>query len=173
MQHPKTKIIEPNEYLSYFQLLENNRTRLERYFPKTMLAVQNEKQALSHLEQLRIRHTQKEIYPFGIYVNEKLIGWISAKNFDWRIPKCELGYYVDQAFAGKGITTKAVAEICKFCFEELSVEKIFLRTGVDNIASQKVALKNGFVKEGLLRNEFRIETGALIDTVYYGKIRTT
>ena len=173
MHYPKIKIIEPVEFQSYFQLLENNRTRLERFFPKTIMAVQNEKQALAHLEKLKLKHAQKEIYPFGIYVDGKLMGWISAKNFDWRIPKCELGYYVDQAFAGKGITTKAVAEICKFCFEELAVEKIFLRTGVDNIASQKVALKNGFVKEGLLRNEFRIETGALVDTVYFGKIRTT
>lgn len=166
------KIISENEHKAYFTLIDTNRNRLIRYFPNTVRSVQTSKQARNHLIKIHKKHQEKGIYPFGIYQNDTLIGWISIKNIDWRIPKSELGYYIDKSYEGKGIITNAVNEIVTYSFENLGIEKIFLKIGTDNIGSQKVATKNGFLKEGVLRKEFRIENGDIIDLAYYGKLRS-
>lgn len=165
------KIISKEEYNEYFALISNNRNRLKNYFPKTIHSVQNLEQAQKHLIKVIQKFENKEIYPFGVYKKETLIGWISIKNIDWRIPKGELGYYIDEINQGKGIIGSAVKEIIKFAFENLKMEKIYIKTGIDNIGSKKIAIKNGFQQEGILRSEFRLNNGELIDIIYFGKLR--
>jgi len=164
------KIIEVKEFEDYFNLITRNKNRLSDYFPKTLKAVSDLKHAKIHLTNLIHQHKNKEIYPFGIYVNEILVGWISLKNVDWKIKKGELGYYIDTSFEGKGITSLAVQEITNFAFQTVVLDKVFLRTAPANIASQRIAIKNGFQKEGILRKEFKLQNGELIDTIYFGKL---
>jgi len=103
--------------------------------------------------------------------NNKLVGLIYVLRIDWKIPKAELGYYIDKSYEGKGITTKAVAKVIRHCFSELKMNKLFLRTAKSNKGSQRVALKNGFKREGTLRKDFRMGNGKLIDIYYYGLVR--
>ncbi len=164
-------IVDFENYHKYYELIDNNKDRLKGYFPKTIKAVQNSEMAKDYLKKMFVRYSNKEIYPFGVYINEELIGWISIKNIDWEIGKGELAYYVDKSNQGHGIISKAVKEIVNFSFSKLELEKLFIRTGPDNVGSKKIALKNGFKEEGVLRNEFRIGNGELIDTIYYGLLR--
>lgn len=45
---------------------------------------------------------EKKYYPFIIVDNDvnEIAGFIDIKNIDWRIPKGELGYYVDEKVCG-------------------------------------------------------------------------
>lgn len=165
------KIISQEEYEAYYLLLEKNRSHLKSYFPKTTQSVQSIEDAQIQLSKICKKYLHKELYPFGVYKDYQLIGWISLKNIDWRIPKAELGYYLDKSFEGQGIISKGVKKVVHFAFNDLEMEKLFIRTGPENIGSQKIALKNGFVEEGILRSEFRLEDGKLIDTIYYGRVR--
>ncbi len=36
------------------------------------------------------------------------MGFIDLKNIDWRVPKSEIGFFIDTDYAGKGITSKAL-----------------------------------------------------------------
>ncbi len=165
------RVIEEKDALAYYQLIATNRDRLLRYFPKTTQAAQTEQDALALLQAKRQQWKDKTLYPFGIFAGNDLIGWISAKNIDWQVPKCELGYYLDESAAGLGIATRAVGWLLVFCFEELQMNKVFLRIGRDNPASIRVAEKNGFVHEGTLRREYVTGYGELIDIEYYGLIK--
>ena len=171
LENFELKIITASEYEAYFVLIDNNRKRLKTYFPKTVGAVKDLEQAKAYLKKICQKNIDKEIYPFGVYRNNNLVGWISIKNMDWRIPKGELGYYIDESNQGQGIISEGVQAIVKYAFEDLKVEKLFIRTGLDNVGSQKIALKNGFKKEGVLRSEFRIDNGELVDTNYFGLLR--
>ena len=53
---------------------------------------------------------------------------------------------------GNGFATQAVGLAIGKGFEDLGVERIEAFVDPANIASQRVLEKNGFVKEGLLRN---------------------
>lgn len=164
------KIISIEDLEAYYTLINNNRDRLKSYFPKTIESTQNLQEAKNHLSKINQKFVNKEIYPFGVFKNKLLIGWLSLKNIDWRIPKGELAYFIDKKYEGNGIISSALKEIIKFAFNELKMEKIYTRTGSDNLGSKKLAIKYGFKQEGILRNEFRLN-GELIDTIYFGKLK--
>ena len=90
------------------------------------------------------------------------------KSINWRVPKCELAYFIDKNNEGKGIISGITKVMVDFCFNELNMNKIWIETGEDNFGSKAIALKNGFKMEGLLRNNFRDSDGNLMNIEYYG-----
>lgn len=52
---------------------------------------------------------------------------------------------------GKGYGTDAVKALVTYCFNELRLNCVYCRIKDDNIASQKLFSKCGFIKEGVLR----------------------
>lgn len=101
----------------------------------------------------------------------KPVGYVDIKSIDWNLPKGELGYFVDEEYAGKGIITKALSCIIRYCFNKLNFIKLFIRTHENNTASKKAAEKNGFIIEGILRQDYKTTGGEIVDMLYYGLIR--
>ena len=165
------KILDENDYNQFYQLVVNNHDRLKRYFPNTTKGISDKDAVIKRLIENKTPGNKKTLYTFGLFDQSQLIAYINVKNIDWDNLKCELGYFIDQAYEGRGLMTKYVGQVCNFCFEKLKLSKIFLRIGPENIGSKKTAEKNGFIKEGTLRKEFKIETGEWIDVEYYGKLR--
>jgi len=62
----------------------------------------------------------------------------------------ELFYWVVAPGRGNAVAPNAVALVCDWAFG-IGVERIALLTHVDNHASQRVAVKCGFTREGVLR----------------------
>ena len=52
------------------------------------------------------------------------------------------------------------------------MNKIFICTSKINFGSQQIALKNGFILEGILRQEFKNGEGILEDINYYGLLNS-
>jgi len=65
----------------------------------------------------------------------------------------EVGYWVRSDHTGQGIATEAAARVLQVAFEEIGLHRVVLRVAVGNRASERVAEKLGFVREGLLRKE--------------------
>ncbi len=97
---------------------------------------------------------------------------ICVKTIDYRILKCELGYFAAEDYQGKGVTSKMVSDALDFCFNELKMNKVFICTSEINLASQRIALKHNFKQEGILRDEFRNGDGELQNTVYFGLLKS-
>lgn len=157
----------------FLELISSNRTRISEYFPKTAMSVYDRVSAIEYVKAKNIAANEKDHFCFIIEdtLEKKLSGVIFLKSFDWTIPKCELGYFIDKDKEGQGITSKAISEIIKFCFDNLKLNKLFLRTALANSGSKKVAEKNDFIVEGILRKDFKTENEELIDVVYYGLLR--
>jgi ribosomal-protein-alanine N-acetyltransferase len=60
----------------------------------------------------------------------------------------ELGYRVAQQAAGRGVATATVRELCRLAATRYGLHTLKAATTHDNIASQKVLAKNGFVPIG-------------------------
>mgnify|MGYP006266649759 CR=1 FL=1 len=60
-----------------------------------------------------------------------------------------IGYWIDQRFAGRGYTTRAVIALTDFAFERLQLHRIEINLRPENEASRKVAEKAGYTFEGL------------------------
>ena len=95
----------------------------------------------------------------GIYraiLNDgKIVGNISVVKKKYiRKKDSELGYYLGKEFCSRGIMTEAVRQILLLSFKQLDIIRISAYTFAENIASQRVLEKNGFIKEGIARNSF-------------------
>lgn len=153
-------------------LIDANRERISNYLPKTAKAVSDKRSAKSYIREKIKNEKEKREFCFLIVDVKKgtPCGAVFLKNFEWTIPKCELGYFIDKNEEGKGITSNALHAIIEYCFSVLKLNKLFLRAAVDNAGSKRVAEKNGFIEEGVLRKDFMTEKGELIDVVYYGRV---
>jgi RimJ/RimL family protein N-acetyltransferase len=68
----------------------------------------------------------------------------------------EIGYWVRSTATRGGIATEAAGRIVQVAFEELGLHRVTLRIATGNRASERVAEKLGFVREGLLRKEVQV-----------------
>jgi ribosomal-protein-serine acetyltransferase len=165
--------LEETDLENYFLLIDKNRQRLEDFFAGTVAITKTMEETQKHLSDVINKAKDKQYFPFIVEDTDsgKIISSIQVKNFDWNVPKAEIGYYVDQDYEGKGIVSKATSLIVDFCFEELALSKLFIRTHEANAGSRKVAEKNGFLLEGTIRRDYRTTSGELVDLMYYGLLK--
>ena len=96
-------------------------------------------------------------YAFGIFHDDRLAGRVSLTNVvraAWL--SSTIGYYVDQALAGRGIATDAVRLAVDFAFDHAALHRVQAAVMPRNGASIRVCEKAGFALEGLARYYLQI-----------------
>jgi ribosomal-protein-alanine N-acetyltransferase len=97
----------------------------------------------------------------GIWLNENrdqvLIGQITLGGIIFGAMRgAHIGYWIDQRFANRGYTTRAVKLLTKFGFEQLRLHRIEINLRPENEASKQVAIKAGYLLEGARNNYLHI-----------------
>ena len=69
-------------------------------------------------------------------------------NFDWHEGIGDVFYWLAAEARGRGYATKAVRLISDWAFETLELERLELYAHPDNTASQRVAERAGYIREG-------------------------
>jgi RimJ/RimL family protein N-acetyltransferase len=82
--------------------------------------------------------------------SDRCLGQIGVQ-FDLRARRAETFYWLDQRQRGKGIASEALELVTGWAFRNFDVARVQLVTHLDNRASQRVAERCGFVREGVLR----------------------
>jgi RimJ/RimL family protein N-acetyltransferase len=111
------------------------------------------------------------LFNFTILFSSVIIGSIGLDHFDEATISASLGYWLHSDYTGRGLMTEAVAAAVEFAFSQLTLHRLWLHAGVDNLASIRVAEKAGFRREGRLRDAGR---GALgwHDVYVYGLLES-
>jgi len=78
-----------------------------------------------------------------------------------------VGYWCAREARGRGVTPRALRLVCRFGFDKLGLGRLELITDPDNVASQRVAEKVGFRREGILRSHLLHRDGRRRDSVMY------
>jgi RimJ/RimL family protein N-acetyltransferase len=157
----------------FFQLIQANEARLAPAFPGRVRITHNLDECRRLLLQFKSDWLLGQVYAFGIWEKESqaYIGDISLKNFDRSVPKAEIGYYLDLQAEGRGYGTQMLQLLVRFAFEELHLNKVYLRSAIDNRRSYALAERCGFQREGLMHQDFRDNQQKLVDIYYYGLTR--
>jgi ribosomal-protein-alanine N-acetyltransferase len=97
----------------------------------------------------------------GVWLTENkdqvLIGQITLGGIIFGAMRgAHIGYWIDQRFANRGYTTRAVKLLTKFGFEQLRLHRIEINLRPENEASKQVAIKAGFLLEGARNNYLHI-----------------
>ena len=96
-------------------------------------------------------------HPFAILDGGAIAGTINVFHIVREsLQSCTIGYWIDQARNRRGLATGAVEDVVAFAFGELDLHRVEAATLVDNVASQRVLEKNGFVPIGLAPRYLRI-----------------
>ena len=98
------------------------------------------------------------------------VGTIGLFKFNWDIPSCEIGYWLQTSRTGQGYMCEAVDAVTKLAQETLKAARVQILMDEQNTRSWRVAERCGFQLEGLLRNDSRTTDGKLRNTRVYSKI---
>lgn len=109
---------------------------------------------------------------FGIFKDGKLLGEIGFTGIAMKSGKVEIGYWLRKSARGQGIINKLLPRIEKMAFEQDWCHKIQIHCDAKNIASKSVAEKNGYVLEGIIRQDGKWPNGSLRDKLYFGKLKS-
>ena len=93
--------------------------------------------------------------------------FIDFSYFDWINRKTEIGYWLGESFQGKGLVTKSCRVLIEYAFDELKLNRVEMRCGVENQKSRKIPEKLGFKEEGIIRQTAWIHN-RFVDYVIYG-----
>jgi RimJ/RimL family protein N-acetyltransferase len=94
-------------------------------------------------------------------------GGASVYDVDHGEARAAVGYWLASEARGRGVATRTVRLLARWAFEELAMARLELTCAPDNIASQRVAERCGFVREGVLRSHIRFKDGRR-DTMVFG-----
>lgn len=83
---------------------------------------------------------------------DEVLGTVALLRPDWRHRTAEVGYWVAPAARAHGAATRAVRLLAPWALRTLRLQRIACEVDVDNEASQRVAQRAGFVREGVLRS---------------------
>ncbi|SFL75417.1 GNAT family N-acetyltransferase [Pelosinus propionicus] len=126
---------------------------------------------ISHFER---DYNKKSRIKWGIFqknMNNKLVGIIEAMDFNQKVDMVTIGYFLAQPYWGKRIASEAVSKLIEFLFEKVNVNRIQAEVMPANEISKKVLLKNGFVKEGLLRQAALWSGKGIVDLEIYSVLK--
>jgi len=105
-------------------------------------------------------------HSFAVTVDGVLAGAIgmSVNSMNYR---GRIGYWVAASARGRGLCTRALRLLSRWGLDELDLQRLDLITDPDNVASQRVAEKVGFRREGVLRSHLRHPDGRIRDSVMF------
>lgn len=102
--------------------------------------------------------------------SDDLLGVISLLRLEWEQRRGEIGYWVAPWVRGRGVATRATRLLSRWALRDLGLARVALHTDTDNEASQKVAERCGFAREGVLRS-YEQRKGSRHDFVVFSLVR--
>lgn len=99
------------------------------------------------------------------------VGGCGLFNFDHPARRAELGIMIgDKTRWGQGIGLDAMETLLRFAFDNLNLNRVFLRVFDHNVRAQNLYRKLGFKEEGRLRQDI-YHDGDYRDTILMGMLR--
>lgn len=80
------------------------------------------------------------------------IGATGIKPANLMIPSFEIGYWVNQPYAGKGLITEAMNVLTRYLMQVLKAKRVEINCEENNVRSAKVAIRLNYELEGKLKN---------------------
>jgi ribosomal-protein-alanine N-acetyltransferase len=150
---------------AFFRILTQG--KFEYYYATIPASIDLERKWLERREYKRNNNLE---YNFSIIYNNDVVGGCEIRIDQENSHIGELGYFIDRKYFNKGIATEVVKALEKIAFEDLGLVRLEIRMDPRNKASEKVAIKNNFEKEGLLKKVVNFNND-YFDNLLYAKVK--
>ncbi|MFE0459966.1 GNAT family N-acetyltransferase [Kitasatospora sp. NPDC058965] len=99
---------------------------------------------------LRAEAGAGRMLPFVVVFRDQLVGQLTVGGITWgSMCSANIGYWIDEGVAGRGIMPTAVALGVDHCFQSLGLHRIEVCIRPENGPSRRVVEKLGFRPEGM------------------------
>ena len=157
--------VTPDHVPGMWAATEASLTELRKWMPWARQA--SEANSLEFAQRSDAAWAEGTDYAFAVMRDGEYIG--GAGVHAYRLEGLgELGYWLRSDMTGQGYMTEAGAALVAFAFDSLGLYRLELRAGVGNLASQRVAEKLGFSREGTLRKGAPLGMDGGYDCHIYG-----
>jgi [ribosomal protein S5]-alanine N-acetyltransferase len=174
---------------SPFPVIETNRLMLREIKDEDiemLFSLRSDPEVMKYVDK-PLAKTQEDVMPLFSQMredvkNNKGISWIIAlkENHEmighigfWRIDKenhrGEIGYMLRKKYFGKGLATEAIKAVVLHGFNNIKFHSVEANINPDNIASQKVLEKTGFIREAFFKENYYFE-GRFLDSAIYSLV---
>ena len=159
-----------NDFAAWHEVRTRCADWLLRWEPRPKGAPAPSEDRPSFAARCGIRERERHLgtgYGFGIFVGERFAGEVTLSSIQ-RGPfqSAFIGYWVDEALAGRGLVPEAVVVTLRFAFEAISLHRVEISIIPRNTASRRVVEKLGIREEGVALRFLEID-GEWEDHVRY------
>ncbi|KGX92318.1 N-acetyltransferase [Pontibacillus halophilus JSM 076056 = DSM 19796] len=129
-------------------------------------------EAEAFVDSFATSYKEKRGIRWGIEVEgeQQIIGTIGYHAWSEKHKRAEVGYEIHPKQWRKGYASEALDKVLQYGFNELSLRRIGAVVFKENIPSQQLLTKFGFVKEGVLR-DYMYQNGEAYDTYVYSLLK--
>ena len=115
----------------------------------------------------RLEVARGRAIPWAVCYDGQFAGQVTIWSINWGAARSALiGYWIDEAYAGRGIIPTALAMAADYSFQVLQLHRLEAGIQPENIASRRVMEKLGFREEGTRLREVHVN-GIWRDHAYY------
>jgi [ribosomal protein S5]-alanine N-acetyltransferase len=153
-----------NDADEVFSLRSNPHTM--KYIPRPLAKTKSD--AIEHIEliQSKIKDNTAINWAISLKGEQKMIGIIGLYRIYPENHRAEIGYMSLPEKWGKGYTTEAIRSVLDYGFCEMGLNSIEAIIDPNNLPSGRVLVKNGFIKEGHLRQNVFFDEHYLDSVIY-------
>jgi RimJ/RimL family protein N-acetyltransferase len=103
---------------------------------------------------------------WSVVDGDEFLGMFILHSFSWQHRRAEVGFLVVPAARGRGVGGEALELLTRWSLETLGLQRLGLATIEENVATQAIARRAGYEREGVLRAYTR-EWDEPVDNVIY------
>jgi ribosomal-protein-alanine N-acetyltransferase len=164
------RTLSADDYDAWFEVRARCRSWLVPWEPRPAGAPPTPEDRASFSARCSARERERQMgsgYGFGIFVDGRFAGEITLSSIQ-RGPfqNAFIGYWVDEALAGRGIAPEATVVILRFAFEDLGLHRVEVAIVPRNRPSRRVVDKLALREEGVAVRYLEID-GQWEDHVRY------
>jgi ribosomal-protein-serine acetyltransferase len=159
---------EPADAEAVFAMIDRNRARLREWL-YWVDRTESAEQVREFIDAARQQWDEGLGPNAAILLDGKIGGSMGSHRFDLDRRNCSIGYWIDEAHAGKGIVTRCSAALLDYLFDEAGMHRVEIRCGTANARSCAIPERLGFTREGVLR-EAEWVGGRWIDLIVWGAL---
>ncbi len=158
------------DYDAWHEVRVRCRDWLLKWEPRSANAPHLAEDRRSFVTRCQVRERERQIgtgFGFGIFVEGRFVGEISLSSIQrGPLQSAFVGYWIDEAYAGRGLMPESVVVVLQFAFESLRLHRIEINIIPRNAASRRVVEKLGLRFEGIAERYLEID-GAWEDHAHY------
>ncbi|MDA8072894.1 MAG: GNAT family protein [Actinomycetota bacterium] len=166
----RLRILQEHDYSAWSEIRCRCRDWLVPWEPRPAGAPPAPEDRASFAARCAARDRERQLgsgFGFGIFVEGRLVGEITLSSIQ-RGPFQNgfIGYWIDQAVAGRGLAPEAVVAVLHFAFDDLRLHRVEIAIVPRNSASRRVVDKLALRAEGVAQRFLEID-GVWEDHVRY------